>query len=75
MTFDKTNYMLMGLGVILIALGLVLLSGGGSMDPEVFNESIFNSRRLVLAPIVMLAGFGIEFYAIMRKPKTQEKDQ
>ena len=75
MTFDKTNYMLMGLGVAFIALGLILLSGGGSTDPAVFNESIFDKQRIVIAPLVMLIGFGIEFYAIMRKPaKTEEEN-
>lgn len=68
MIFDKTNYILMGAGLVLIALGLVLLSGGGSDDPKVFNEALFNKRRLVVAPLIMFAGFILEFIAIMRKP-------
>ncbi len=69
MVFEKKNYILMAIGVALILLGLVLLSGGGSKDPAVFNESIFNIRRIVVAPTVMLAGFVLEIYAIMYKPK------
>ena len=65
----------MGAGVLLIALGLLLLSGGGSIEPAVFNESIFDTQRIVIAPLVMLAGFGLEFYAIMRKPKQTEEDK
>lgn len=72
MTFDKTNYLFMGIGILLIALGLVLLSGGGSADPEVFNDSIFNTQRIVIAPLTMLLGFGVEFYAILRKPKAEQ---
>jgi len=68
MIFDKKNYILMGAGVVLIVLGLVLLSGGGSDDPEVFNEALFNKRRLVVAPLIMFGGFVLEFIAIMRRP-------
>jgi len=71
MVFDKKNYIFMAVGVLLIVLGLILLSGGGSDDPEVFNDALFNTRRLVIAPLVMFAGFVLEFYAILRKPKKQ----
>lgn len=67
MVFNKSNYLFMILGVVLIVLGLILLSGGRSEDPSVFNDSIFNKQRLVVAPLVMLAGFIIEIYAIMKK--------
>jgi len=64
--FDKVNYkwLLIGLGVI--ALGFVLMAGGGSDDPNVFNEEIFNFRRIGLAPTVVLIGFGITIYSIMK---------
>jgi hypothetical protein len=64
--FDKVNYkwLLIGLGVI--ALGFILMSGGGSDDPNVFNEEIFNFRRIRLAPTVVLIGFGITIYSIMK---------
>jgi hypothetical protein len=67
--FGKKNYLYMIIGVVLIMLGSVLLSGGGSQDPEVFNPAIFDFQRMVLAPLVMLAGFFIEIFAIMYRPK------
>jgi drug/metabolite transporter (DMT)-like permease len=71
MVFEKKNYIYMIAGVVLIFLGLILLSGGGSKDPSVFNPDIFDTRRIVIAPVVMLAGFMLEIYAIMYKPKKQ----
>jgi len=70
--FGKKNYLFMGLGVVLIILGLVLLSGGGSENPAEFSEAIFNTRRMQVAPVVMLAGFVLEIYAIMYRPKQAE---
>lgn len=67
--FGKENYILMVVGVVLIILGFILMTGGGSKDPNVFNEEMFNFRRLTLAPIMVLVGFAIEIVAIMRKPK------
>ncbi|MBD5389708.1 MAG: DUF3098 domain-containing protein [Bacteroidales bacterium] len=67
--FRKENYILMGVGVLLLILGYVLLSGGGSDDPNVFSEALFNTRRLVVAPLVILAGFIVEIWAIMKRPK------
>ena len=67
--FRKINYILIGVGVIFLALGFILLSGGGSDDPEVFNPEIFNKRRLVVAPTLMLIGLIIEIIAIMYRPK------
>jgi hypothetical protein len=67
--FGKENYILMLVGVGLIILGFILMNGGGSKDPNVFNMEMFNFRRLTLAPILVLAGFGIELVAIMKRPK------
>ena len=66
--FGKKNYqwMLIGLGVI--ALGFILMSGGGSDDPNVFNPEIYSWRRIRLAPAIVLIGFGIEVYAILLNP-------
>ncbi len=69
MALSKENYKLMLIGLGIILLGFILMSGGGSDDPNVFDESIFSFTRITLAPIVVLAGFCFEIYAIMKKPK------
>jgi len=61
--------MLLIIGLALIFVGFLLMIGGGSDDPNVFNEKIFSFRRITLAPILILAGFVIEIFAIMKKPK------
>lgn len=65
----KENLKLILIGFLIVVLGFVLMSGGGSSDPNIFDESIFSFRRITLAPIVVLAGFGFVIYAIMKKPK------
>lgn len=67
--FDKINYKILLIGIIVIAVGFILMSGGGSDDPNVFNEEIFNFRRIRLAPTTVLIGFGITVYAILKNPK------
>ena len=67
--FGKENYRLMLIGLAFVALGFILMIGGGSNDPNVFNPEIFSFRRITLAPIRILAGFVIEIFAIMKKPK------
>jgi hypothetical protein len=67
--FGKENYILMLIGVGLIVLGFILMTGGGSKDPNVFNEEMFDFRRLTLSPILILIGFGFGIVAIMKKPK------
>ena len=66
--FERKNYKFMLIGVAFIALGFILMSGGGSDDPNVFNPEIFNWRRIRLAPALILIGFGIEVYAILLNP-------
>lgn len=68
-TFSKTNYILLFAGTILIALGYILMIGGGSEDPNVFNPSIFDFQRITLAPMVCLTGFVTIIFAIMWRPK------
>ncbi len=58
----------MFIGLAVIALGFILMSGGGSEDPNVFNPDIYNFRRIRLAPALVLIGFGIEVYAILLNP-------
>ncbi len=65
----KQNYILLLIGFGIILLGFLLMMGGGSSDPKVFNEEIFSFRRITLAPIIVLLGFAFEVYAIMKKPK------
>ena len=71
LALSKENYILLAIGFGIILLGFILMTGGKSADPNVFNEKeIFSFRRVTLAPIVVLAGFAFEIYAIMKKPKT-----
>lgn len=65
----KENYRLIAIGFIIIVIGFILMVGGGSDDPEVFNPDIFSFRRITLAPLLLLAGFIFEIYAIMKKPR------
>jgi hypothetical protein len=67
--FEKVNYKILLIGIAVIVLGFLLMSGGGSDDPNVFNEEIFNFRRIRLAPTTVLIGFGITIYAILKNPK------
>jgi uncharacterized membrane protein len=67
--FGKENYILMLIGFVVLFIGYLLMIGGGSADPNVFNYDLFSTRRMVIAPLVLLAGFVIEFIAIMKRPK------
>ena len=67
--FEKINYKILLFGIGVIALGFILRSGGGSDDPNVFNEEVFSFRRIRLAPTVVLIGFGITIYSIFKNPK------
>lgn len=66
--FTRENYIIMLIGVVVIALGYLLMVGGGSDDPNVFNPEIFNFQRLTLSPLMIIAGLLIEVYAIFRTP-------
>jgi len=67
--FDKINYKILFIGIGVIALGFILMSGGGSDDPNVYSDAIFDFRRIRLAPTTVLIGFGITIYAILKNPK------
>lgn len=67
--FGKNNYTILLIGIGVIVLGFILMSGGGSDDPAVFSDAIFNFRRIRLAPTTVLIGFGITIYAILKSPK------
>ena len=68
------NYRMILVGFAIVILGFILMMGGGSEAPDQFNYEIFSFRRITLAPIVVLAGFGFVFWAIMRKPKKEVKE-
>ena len=67
--FGRQNYTWMFVGLGLIALGFILMAGGGSDDPNVFNPEIYNTRRIRVAPTLILIGFGIQMYAILKSFK------
>ena len=67
MPLGRKNYLLMLIGLGVIILGFVLMTGGGNDNPDLFDYSMFNFRRITLAPIVVLVGFGFEIFAIMKR--------
>jgi hypothetical protein len=67
--FGKKNYIIMIIGLVIIALGFIFMAGGGSDNPAIFNEEIYNWRRIRLAPTLVILGLGIEIYAILTNPK------
>jgi membrane-bound ClpP family serine protease len=67
--FGKENYKWLLIGIVVLVIGNLLLVGGGSDDPNVFNPEIFSFRRLTLAPMVILAGFATVLIAIVKKSK------
>jgi len=70
----KKNYLYLIIGFVIIVAGFLLMIGGKSDDPNVFNaDEIFSFRRITLAPIVVLIGFAFEIWAIMRKPTDQDE--
>ncbi len=72
--FDKENYMLMAAGIALIFIGFMLMSGGKSQNPHEFHyDEIYSFRRITLSPIVILLGFTVEVFAIMKKPKERQE--
>jgi formate-dependent nitrite reductase membrane component NrfD len=68
--FSKKNYFILIIGLLLIAIGFLLMIGGESENPQEFNYAIFNFQRLTLAPIIILAGLVVEIFAIMWRPKS-----
>ena len=69
--FTKQNYILLIVGVVLICAGLFMMIGGGSDDPAIFSNAIFDSQRLTFAPLLIAAGFIVEVFAIMHKAKEE----
>jgi hypothetical protein len=71
---QRENYIYLIIGFVIIIIGFLLMMGGRSEDPNVFNPQIFSFRRITLAPIVVLFGFVFEIWAIMKKPKEDKQD-
>ncbi|GAB4158814.1 MAG: DUF3098 domain-containing protein [Winogradskyella sp.] len=71
--FGKKNYKFMLIGLACIAIGFILMSGGGSDDPNVWNPEVFSWRRIRLAPTLVLIGFGFQVYAILLNPNKGSK--
>ncbi len=65
----RENYKLLAIGFCVIVLGFILMIGGKADDPNQFSEDVFSFRRITLAPIIVLAGFAFEIWAIMKKPR------
>ncbi len=70
----RENYILLIIGFAIIVVGFLLMIGGKAENPNEFNKEIFSFRRITLAPIVVLFGFIFEIYAIMKKPKEDNKE-
>ena len=71
--FGLKNYILLIAGVVILFIGYICLAGGGSDDPAVFNDSLFNARRLVVAPILIVGGLIVEIFAIMIRPNDKKE--
>ncbi|RYJ43216.1 MULTISPECIES: DUF3098 domain-containing protein [Flavobacterium] len=71
--FEKENYKILLIGIAVITIGFILMAGGGSDDPTKWSDAIFNFRRIRLAPTVVLIGFGITIYAILKDPEAKAK--
>lgn len=73
LAFDRTNFILLGIGFAIVVIGFILMSGSGSTE-QAFNADIFSARRIKVAPVVCFVGFISMIYAIIRKPKDQDGD-
>ena len=74
-SFNKQNYFIILAGVALVLIGFLLMSGGGSEDPSVFNgEELFSDRRITVAPITVILGYVVVIFGIMKKPKVISQD-
>jgi predicted tellurium resistance membrane protein TerC len=72
--FNKQNYLLMVAGLIVLAIGFFLMAGGKSADPKIFNDNdVYSTTRITIAPLMIIAGFIIEIFAIMKKPADSQK--
>jgi fumarate reductase subunit D len=73
LALGRENYKLLAIGFVIIVVGFLLMLGGKTEDPKEFSDKIFSFRRITLAPLVVLAGFIFEIWAIMKRPKDLDK--
>ena len=74
MAVTRKGLILMVVGLVVTVIGFIVLSGGGSKDPNVFNEAMFDFRRLVAAPVVIVAGIVVVVVSIMRRPREKKEE-
>ncbi len=74
LAFDRVNYILLVVGMAIVVIGFILMSGAGSTE-SAYNPDIFSARRIKVAPLVCLFGFVSMIYAVMRKPKDKEVEE
>jgi uncharacterized membrane protein len=72
LAFGKENFIIIGIAVVIITIGFILMSGGGSANPTDFNPQIFSSQRIIVAPIVTMIGFVLMIYGIVKRSKDKE---
>lgn len=72
MVFGKLNYILLAAGALIVCLGFILMSGGGSEDPNVFNPEIFSPMRITVAPTVVLIGFAVVMVGIFKRSNSEK---
>lgn len=65
--FERRNYLFLLIGLVLVGVGFVLMSGGGVTDPNEFSDAIFSIRRISIAPLTVLSGYAVIFYAILKR--------
>ncbi len=71
--FEKDNYMWMGIGIAVVAIGMLIMSGGKNPNPNQFDyKLVYSTTRITIAPILILAGLIIEIYAIFKRPKARQ---
>ena len=71
--FGRENYKILIIGVVIVVIGYMLMVGGGSDDPNQFHaDEIFSTRRITVSPIVILTGFVVVIFGIMKKPKDEQ---
>lgn len=72
--FERKNYLFFLLGLLLLAAGYLLMSGGGVEDPNEFSDAIFSTRRITIAPLTVLLGYGVIFYSILKRFPAEAKN-